>query len=662
VENIKILDEQINEMLKEKEPIAPSEIYDYKKGLAPKVKKALVDLDINHNNSWAVEMYRRNKGNLGSYALYYRGKRITYEKMFEMAFLYAKSLKALGFKKGDEIPVCVSHTPEYVYMFLAISLIGAKMHIFGEWFNEDYTVDILNSTKSNYVFITDNLYDELKGKIEKANVQNVVSLSLTSSLPKYFSGISYDPYEDIDDNFYKFDDKTDYIKENCSKNVLSEKEFLKEGESYKDRVVEDCSLDDAATISYSSGTTSKGTPKGIIQPNRSYITLSRFKESDISGMPSMRNLTVLGDLPTYSHTDLACSTSDTFFERCTLALEPINSKEFFPYSLVINKPNFVPASTAYWTYLCNKLNYDRDWKNVKMEYLMIPTVVGEGMSPGEEKYYNKTSRNHKFGTEKLPFPLAPVTFSIGGGTTESSGIFVTLFKSLQEKRLKHIAKASLGLTPHRFVELEVLKKNGEYCDLYEPGLLVAKTPCSMISYNRNDEENKRAFVIDKYGKKWLSLDTLAYICDKDGRVKMVGKTKDFIKAEGIDYPFYKIEDIINRDTKNILTCEVVRARGEYEDGYVCHIQFQPDTERSNKYILESILKRLEKEVPSAVLDKLYIRVRTFDEGFPMSHSGKKNFQLLSAEGISDKCQSVKNMIYLSPSKEKSLRKDFENKN
>ena len=38
------------------------------------------------------------------------------------------------------------------------------------------------------------------------------------------------------------------------------------------------------------------------------------------------------------------------------------------------------------------------------------------------KFLNLTSRKHKFGTGKLPFPLAPVTFSIGGGTTDVATI------------------------------------------------------------------------------------------------------------------------------------------------------------------------------------------------------------------------------------------------
>ena len=72
-----------------------------------------------------------------------------------------------------------------------------------------------------------------------------------------------------------------------------------------------------------------------------------------------------------------------------------------------------------------------------MPFLMIPTVTGEACSRGEEKFFNYTARKHKFGVSKLPYPLAPVTFSIGGGTTESSGIFVTLYKKKNMYFLKN---------------------------------------------------------------------------------------------------------------------------------------------------------------------------------------------------------------------------------
>ena len=65
-------------------------------------------------------------------------------------------------------------------------------------------------------------------------------------------------------------------------------------------------------------------------------------------------MTVLGHIPTYTHMELSCAISDTLYEKCTLALEPYYDRDFFIYSLLINKPNFVPASTGFWTKLCDQ--------------------------------------------------------------------------------------------------------------------------------------------------------------------------------------------------------------------------------------------------------------------------------------------------------------------
>ena len=111
-----------------------------------KIQKVLEEIDQNRNHSWAVEMYNRNEKNMNVIALFYRGNKITYKEMFEKAFRYAKSLKALGYKKDDQIPICITNTPEFIYMLLAISFIGAHTHTVGEWFDKDYLKEILNKT------------------------------------------------------------------------------------------------------------------------------------------------------------------------------------------------------------------------------------------------------------------------------------------------------------------------------------------------------------------------------------------------------------------------------------------------------------------------------------------------------------------------------------
>lgn len=598
--------------------------------ITKKIQKVLEEIDQNRNHSWAVEMYNRNEKNMSAVALFYRGNKITYKEMFEKAFMYAKSLKALGYKKDDQIPICITNTPEFIYMLLAISFIGAHTHTVGEWFDKDYLKEILNKTNSEIIFIDDISYESIKNSICESNIKRIVCFSLTNSLKQ--GNEKTNPYAEIENKFHIITDNFEYIKNDYNGITFNEENFIKMGENYKQQVIENVDLNDISTITYTSGTTSPGRPKGVIQSNRSYITLSRFKESDVSGMPTMKNLTVLAQIPTYTHMELSCAISDTLYCGCTIALEPFYDKDFFPCSLVINKPNFVCASTGFWGNLCKLLNFDESWKHVNMPYLMIPTVTGEGCSVGEEKFFNLTARKHKFGTAKLPFPLSPVTFSIGGGTTESSGIFVTLYKSLQEKKLNHlIKKERLGLRPYKFAEIEVLDEFGNYCDVEKPGLLVAKNPCEMTGYTE-EKLNQNTHVVDSKGVSWLSLGTYAYK-DKTGGIKMKGRMgSDLILKNNHKIPYYYIEDTILSDTKNIMSCSVVSNNGIL----ICHIEFQPFAQKSKTEIIKSIINRLEAKYEEEVTQKLYFRFRDNVESFPLDPSGKRSISTLSKIGIDEK--------------------------
>lgn len=602
--------------------IRKSNHYEYSSNLPESAKRALDDLEKNHDTSWFMEIYKRNINNLDSVALLYRGNKISYKEMFNKAYDYAKSLKQMGFNENSCIPICMPNIPEFVYLFLGANMIGATINVIGEWFDHNYMLNILNSTKSDTIFVCDNEYNYIKDVVEKSNIQNVVMFSLTDSLK------NGNIYEEIDNRFHKLTNSvTNY------NNVIDNKKFIEIGKFYNGNVIYDGILDDVCAITYTSGTTNPGCPKGVVHSNRSYITLSRYKESDVSGMPSMRNLTVLGHIPTYTHMELSCAISDTLYEGCTLALEPFYDKDFFPYSLLINEPNFVPASVGFWGNLCKKLNFDPEFKYMDLPFLMIPTVTGEGCSKGEEKFFNYTSKKHKFGCNKLPFPLAPVTFSIGGGTSESSGIFVTLYKNLQEKKYV-LQKKTLGLTPHKFVEIDVLDKNGKPCKLNEPGLLVANSPCNMLKYT-NEELNKNIYVTDSNGKKWLSLNTYSVKSDKR-RIKMKGRMGAYIESSFGNIPYYLIEDIVDVDSDILSSCLV-----KVGDSYVCHIEKQPLVDDSKlDTIIEKCINRLTNGLPKEITERLYIRVRSNLESFPVAPSGKRDYQALINEGINEKCIKV----------------------
>lgn len=368
MENRKIskIIEEVNEVVSS---MTPAKKYISGKKLNTKTQKALSDIEKNHNTSWAVEIFRRNQENLDLISLLYRGNKISYEKMFTEAYDYAKSLKSIGYTKGDTIPICIDNIPEFVYLMIGASFIGCNLVVVGDWFNKEYLKEILNETKSKYIFVSNKNYVQINEAINESNIEEVIMPTLNDSLPIEKNGVKYNPYQEIEAKFcHNFTNNISELKKQSQKRIFGIKEFANIGKDYTEEVIENVSIDAPFIQTYTSGTTDPGRPKGVIHSTRSYITLSRWKESDVSGLPSMRNMTVLGHIPTYTHMELSCAISDTLYEKCTLALEPYYDRDFFIYSLLINKPNFVPASTGFWTKLCDQLNYDEKFKNINMPF------------------------------------------------------------------------------------------------------------------------------------------------------------------------------------------------------------------------------------------------------------------------------------------------------
>ena len=627
------LNDEVNQILVENHDLKKGE-YPYKADYRPKIKRILDDIDENHNNSWSVEFFRKARsGNLDCNAVFYRGTYISYRELYEKAYEFAKSLKAMGYKKGDEIPVCVGNIPEFLYIELAINLIGCKMNSFGDWFDPEYTKFILNNSKSKTVFISDDVRDMLKDKIEGSNVENVVVFSLADSLKKDANGKVIDPYAKYDSKVYDMRNYVGDIKSTWSKNIINKEEFMSLGLNYNDRVVENMSLDDHCAITYTSGTTHPGWPKAVLNDNRTYYTMSRFKDADISGMASLNKRKVMHHIPTYTHMEL-CSICDSLYQICSLRLEPFYREDFFKYAILINEPNYSPGSVAFWSSLCDALNNgDPEFKDADFGHLIAAVVTGEGMSQGEEKYFNYTARKHKFGSKELPFPIAPISFSIGGGTNEASGIFTTLFKAHMEKlpqNLKH-RKEGLGLTTLPFAITEVLDDEGHYCKIGEAGTLVSRSPAMMVGYYYDEELNKDAFITDAYGNRWVNMGKFSYKSDKYGRIKMKGRPKAIIKLDdGKTVPFFNVEDTVLKDTKLVMSCSVVPVNDDcLGEVYAIWVVPNPRINISKEKFVRSIVLRLEQQFDKEVLDKLYINVT---HKFPVAPSGKRDLETLKTWG------------------------------
>lgn len=590
-----------------------------KKDTAKKLKlEFLRELEKKYNCGVARYLMKVNEKNLDKTAIFYRGKKVTYDEMFKKAFDYAASMKSMGIKKGMEIPMCLANCPETIYTILAASLIGAKINIFGNVFDKDYIEEIIAGTDAKVLFVTDDMYKELKDIIPKTNIEKIVMFSLTDSYPN-----GQNPYAELEKGFYDGVNRVPLYKQD-NDTILNSEEFVALGKNFEGEIEEDSTLEDEFSITYSSGSTNSQRPKAIKHRVRSFNAMGMAHDG--YDTPKMKNLRVLVQIPTHSNTCIISSITDTLSQGCCCNIEYIYDQNFFARSLLINKPNYVFATRTFWVTAFKEFLFNKAFKNVKLPFLLVPMAVGEPTSPGEEKFFNKMLRKLKAGTGIIPLPVSPIVMSLAGGDCEHGGIFFNLFKALREKDPRRaFKKAPLGYSTYRMVEYAVLDENRNHCKPFEMGTLVADSPTNMIGYKNNEEATNEFFVKDARGHTYGTCNTYGYIDDVGG-IHIKGRIPSI---ESI-FPTYIIQDEILKDTKRILSCEVV----ELENGvFVAHIEKQPDINWDLMQVFKSIEARLGHSIPAEIQERLVFKIRSGKNSFPTTACGKRSNNTLLKDAL-----------------------------
>ena len=611
-------------------------ILESKKG--KKAIEGLIDIEKNHNHSWYDEIKIRSKANPNATALFYRGTKISFKQMIEIADKLAKSFVELGITKGDEIPACLSNTPETVYILLALNKIGAKINLFGNHLNEDYLKNVLDGCSNKLFLATDDVYDKLENIISTREFGNIILTSLADSLPEHPE--LCDEYEPELDSYYHYDNKVADFKERDER-IGNFESLVKLGELSKASVTSDSTLDDEFLVTYTSGSTKVGFPKMVVHTNRSLITSGRFHDPDLSGNPDLKGLRGLAHIHLESNTNIITCISDNLMQNWTVALEPEYARDKALDYIFINKPNYINITPSFLVKASKQYLFDRKFhengKGRKMPWLFTCFAVGERVSKGEEKLINKMLRVSRAGSGvKIgPFSFPYTTLCVGGGDVEHGGIYYTLWKSFLEKinyfRLKN---HEMGMTPEAYVQVSAFKprEDGLYeeCDFNEQGLIAANSATNTIGYKNDKEKTSNLIISDTVGRDWISSSVYGYI-DELGNVHVKGRIENVVTLKnGDNVPTYVIENIVELDTKNILSCSVSAVQEGDEDTYVINIELQPDTKANKDAIIKSLASRLKKY---NIDEEFYYRIIDNEKSFPLTGSGKRNIKALENMGL-----------------------------
>lgn len=623
-----------NEVLSEQETPCPNP-YDISVYENIKTKNILIDIDNNRNHSWIKEIWVRNKNNLNDTAIFYRGQKFSYRDFFALSYLYAQALSVNGLKKNQEFICCIENVPEFPFIMGATSIIGARVNLVAADMETEYLANIINNADSPLIFVSDKNFVEFSLALKKvSNNKTIISMPLDYSL------VNGNPYEEITSRYYKLDEERYYKTLNEFNNVMSLDEFLSSSKLCNYNIYNNGTLSDEFTVTYTSGSTISNKPKGLIHTVRSYITMGRYHDFDVSHIPTLKNRTMLALVRTMSDTDFMSAISDVFMQGGITALEPINEKDFVLESMLINKPTVFLTSRSVWLDTMKRQMNNSCYKDVKLPFLFAPMCIGEPLDANEEKVLNKWLRKLKAGVDVTKMPFSTVCMSLAGGDSEHGGIFLTMYRSLQTKKNKIRGinmKEPIGMKAYDMVELMALRDDGTHCDYMEPGKLVANSPCTMEGYVDNPQAQQNFFTTDCDGKVWANLNTYGYI-DSRGYAYVKGRVNDYDGS----IPNYMVSDAVLKDTKKIMSCEVVTVDFNDDKVYVAHIEPQIGVAFDEKKVLSGATQRCKVKFGDDFLKSLYFRIHTNEESFVLTPTLKRSFLALMDEKVSEKCISALN--------------------
>lgn len=472
-------------------------------------------------------LYDENKHYKQDIAIIFGNRKIRYYELFEQIEQVAKSLKAMGVKKGEVVTICLPNTPESAYLFYACSKIGAIADYIDPTESEEGLEKYLNISNPKYLIMLNLCFDKFKNLIEKKQINKVVVTSPIESLPLPIV-YGFKLKEMIFDNKMYKEHKE--IMEKYPAKYMTYKEFITNGKNYKEKTEEVYEKNRPVAIVHTGGTT--GVPKGVLLSNDNLNELTnQIKNSDVK---FIRHYLLVGVMPEFVgyglsvglHTSLVCGMKTMMIAK----YEP----EKIPEVILKYKPNCMAGSPAHWE-IFSKSNLINK-KDVDLSFFKAPIEGGDTLNPKVEERVNQIleEKGCQYKIQK------------GYGLTEKCSAVTVCVNNEVNK------PGSVGIPFSKTTVSIYDNENQKNLQYQELGEICVSAPDVMLGYYNNKEETNKVIRKHNDDKYWLHTGDIGYITE-DGLLYVVGRIKDIIiRYDGKKIYPYNVEKVL-------LKCPIVKS-------------------------------------------------------------------------------------------------------
>lgn len=525
-------------------------------------------------------IYDKNKNEPNRIAIEYFGKRLTYSQLFKKIDQCASALASFGIGEGDIVSICMPTTPEFVFLFYALSKLGAVSNMIDPRKSAKELEEYITRVHSRMVFCVDLVMSKLSGLCGNQEIKGIVIITPFAFLPTPIRYLLW-------------------LKNHNHINDIHNMGFISWNDFFSHPTVHLSSVtykkDMAVTIVYTGGTTGKS--KGVILSNDT-INAGAY-QCEHCGLNFSDRGTWLDIMPPF----IAYGIGNGLHLPLSMGMKVILLPKFDPskFDQIIMKhhPNYMASVPSHYGYLVHSTLL----KNADFSFLKTPIVGGDKIDLALEKEVNTFLQSHNCESKVIK----------GYGMSEVNAA-VSVCTTNQTNKLQ-----SVGIPlSHSVIQIRN-HETGEPVKWNEMGEIWISGPNVMLGYYEDPVEEAKVLYYDEDGNKWIRSGDVGYM-DEDGNLFIKGRYKEMIvRPDGFKVYPNAIEEVILQ-YPDVSECKVVGYRDSHEiQGELpkAYIKLKA-SENDPGQIIAAIKALCEKELAEYSQPRCYEIVQSF----PMTSIGK----------------------------------------
>lgn len=528
-----------------------------------------INYDFSNQNIYDT-LFSSNKDNLSDIAIEYCGTHISYKVLFDQIERVEKSLRAFGVKEGDIVTLSMVTTPELIYLFYALSKIGAIANIIDPRLGKDEVTRTIIDTNSKVVVSIDLVASYINQILKDFNV-SIIAVSVGgffSKIHNIFYGLSHTLKSE--------------------KRIIKWNDFLsKSMDTDRKHVKIDSNM--PVLMTHTSGTTGKPKMVMLSHNNVNAVTV-QYK----LGMTYKRQQKYMAVIPPFIAFGICVAVHlPLCLGMICIPIPKFEVKKFYSYLKKYN-PNHFTCTPSNLEYLSN------DKRKIDLSNLIVPSVGGDYIGWKKEEKINSYLRMHGCKYELVK----------GYGMTEVSSSACTTKNGFNKPGSVGFPLVKMIISIFEPQTENELKYNQE-------GEICFTGPNVMIGYYNNQEATKMVLRRHKDGNIWVHSGDIGYM-DEDGFLYVIDRIKRLIHlSNGYKLLPSKIERcILNLD--EVEACAVI--------GHQYNIDYKARAYviRKTNVTESEIMSYCKKQLPSEIIPEDIV----FIEKLPLTPVGKIDYKKL----------------------------------